>query len=253
MADALVAEHLRIVAGTRAVVEDASLRVGAGEIVALVGASGSGKTLTARALLGLVPFAPGLVSGRVTVTVDGRTHYPSTEANFRVLRGGAVGLLWQDARGALDPLRTVGAQILAASRLTGVRVRPGDALARVGFPDPDRVARLYPHALSGGMAQRAALAVALARKSRFLCADEPTTGLDPAVQRGILAHLADIAATGVGILFVTHDLRLLPNFAHRVVVMDAGRTVEEAPTPAALTGLGRDLVEATRRIAGGVL
>ncbi len=255
--DALVAEGLRIVAGARTLVEDATLRVGAGEIVALVGASGSGKTVTARALLGMVPFAPGRVAGRVAVTVDGRTTTPRTEADFRPLRGGAVGLLWQDARAALDPLRTVGAQVRAAARLANIDdadlLAPDGPLARAGFADPARVARLHPHELSGGMAQRAAIAVALARDSRFLVADEPTTGLDPSVQRGILAQLARLAATGVGLLFITHDLRLLPGFATRVVVMDAGRTVEEAASPAALTGVGRALVEATRAIAGGVL
>ncbi len=251
--DELVAEHLRIVAGPRTLVEDASVRVGAGEIVALVGSSGSGKTMTARALLGLVPVAPGVVDGRIRVTTGGRTVTPTTEGDFRPLRGGTIGLLWQDARGALDPLRTVGAQVAEAARLAGETPRVEDTLARVGFPDPAQVARLHPHQLSGGMAQRAALAVALARKSRFLLADEPTTGLDPSVQRGILAHLAEIALAGVGILFVTHDLRLLPGFAHRVVVMDAGRTVEEAPSPAALTGHGRALLDATRKIAGGVL
>jgi ABC-type dipeptide/oligopeptide/nickel transport system ATPase component len=103
------------------------------------------------------------------------------------------------------------------------------------------------------MAQRAGIAVALARASRFLVADEPTTGLDPSVQRGILAHLTTLAADGIGILFITHDLRLLPGFASRVVVMHQGRVVEEADSPATLAGAGRALVEATRRVAGGVL
>jgi ABC-type dipeptide/oligopeptide/nickel transport system ATPase component len=251
--DELVLERLRVAAGARTLVDDATLRVGAGEIVALVGASGSGKTLTARAALGLLPFTPGWVGGQIRVTTEGRVFTPRAEADFRALRGGVLGLLWQDARGALDPLRTVGAQVTAASRLAGDTGRPEDVLARVGFSDPAQVARQHPHALSGGMAQRAALAVALARRSRFLLADEPTTGLDPSVQRGILAHLAAVAASGVGILFVTHDLRLLPGFASRVVVMDAGRTVEEAPTPGALVGHGRALLDATRRIAGGAL
>ena len=251
--DELVAEGLRIDAGARTLVEDASFHVGAGEIVALVGSSGSGKTVTARALLGMIPFAPGRVAGRVAVTVGGVTTTPRTDADFRPLRGGAVGLLWQDARAALDPLRTVGAQVLAAARLAGITPPAAELLARAGFPDPTRVARLYPHELSGGMAQRAAIAVALARDSRFLVADEPTTGLDPSVQREILAQLSALAAAGRGLLFITHDLRLLPGFATRVVVMDRGRTVEEAASIADLTGAGRLLVEATRKVAGGVL
>lgn len=253
VADELVADGLRIVAGTHTLVQDATLRVGAGEIVALVGASGSGKTVTARALVGMVPFAPGRVAGTVSVTIDGQTTSPRTEADFRALRGGAIGLLWQHARAALDPLRTVGAQVSEAARLARTPTAPEDPLARAGFLDPTRVAGLYPHMLSGGMAQRASIAVALARNSRFLVADEPTTGLDPSVQRQILAQLSLLAEGGVGILFITHDLRLLPGFAARVLVMDAGRTVEEAARPAELRAEGRALFEHTRKVAGGVL
>jgi ABC-type dipeptide/oligopeptide/nickel transport system ATPase component len=255
--DAVVADGLRIAAGSRVLVEDASFRVGAGDIVALVGSSGSGKTVTGRALLGLLPFAPGVVGGAVRVTLHGRTTVPRSDADFRPLRGGGLGMLWQDARAALDPLRSIGRQVRDAARLAGRDIRSvgvvSGPLARAGFPDPARVAELYPHELSGGMAQRAAIAIALARESRFLVADEPTTGLDPSVQRGILAQLRALAAAGVGILFITHDLRLLPGFAARVVVMDAGRVVEEAGSPAELRGVGRALVEATRKVAGGVL
>jgi ABC-type glutathione transport system ATPase component len=246
-------EGLRVEHLGRAVVADASLSLQAGEVVALVGSSGSGKTMTARALLGLVPLRPGVVAGQISLDVDGVTLKPKDEADFRPIRGGVVGMLWQDARGALDPLRTVGAQLRSASALAGETCDVEGCLARVGFSDPARVAGLYPHTLSGGMAQRAAIAVALARKSRFLLADEPTTGLDPAVQREVLAQLRAVAAQGAGILFITHDLRLLPGFADRVIVMDDGRTVEEASTVGALRGVGRALVEATRKIAGGVL
>mgnify|MGYP003336029733 CR=1 FL=1 len=251
--DELCAEALRIVAGRTTLVESASLTIPAGEVVALVGSSGSGKSVTARALLGLLPFQPGLVVGRIHVTANGQTWNPRSPADFRPLRGGIVGLLWQDARAALDPLRTVGAQVAEAIHLAHGRGRPEDALARAGFPAPGRVMDLYPHELSGGMAQRVAIAAAIARESRFLVADEPTTGLDPSVQRGVLAQLSYLAQSGVGVLFITHDLRLLPGFASRVVVMDHGRTVEDAPSPAALVGAGRALVEATRKIAGGAL
>jgi ABC-type glutathione transport system ATPase component len=253
VADELVWDHVQVRAGSALVLEDATLRVRAGEIVALVGASGSGKTVTARAAVGLLPFAPGRVAGALRIRLGDRTLEPRSDADFRPVRGELVGLLWQDARGALDPLRSVGAQIRAAGRLAG---KPADAealLSRLGFTDAARVAALHPHALSGGMAQRAALAVALARRSRFLLADEPTTGLDPSVQREILTHLRAVAQAGVGLLFITHDLRLLPHFADRVVVMHAGRTAEEARTPAELRGAGRQLLDATRRIAGGAL
>jgi peptide/nickel transport system ATP-binding protein len=140
--------------------------------------------------------------------------------------------------------------------LLGAPGEPADALpwlGRAGFADPERVALAYPHELSGGMAQRAQIAVGLARRSRILLADEPTTGLDSTVQRAILRQLQSLRDDGVGVLFVTHDLRLLPGFADRVLVMDEGRIVEEAGSVAELRGAGRRLVEATRKVAGGVL
>ena len=246
-------DGLRVEHHGRAVVADATVSLRAGQIVALVGSSGSGKTMTARALLGLVPLRPGVVGGRICFEVDGTTYTPRAEADFRPLRGSVVGMLWQDARGALDPLRTVGAQLREAATLARTEADVLGGLTRVGFTDPDHVAACYPHTLSGGMAQRAAIAVALARKSRFLLADEPTTGLDPAVQREVLAQLRSAATAGTGILFITHDLRLLPGFADTIVVMDEGRTVEEASCVSGLRGAGRALVEATRKIAGGVL
>ncbi len=256
--DSLGVERLRIAAGQRVLVDGATLRVDAGEIVALVGSSGAGKTLVSRALLGLLPFRPGVIGGEVRITLGGVTTALHTPAAFRPIRGAAVGMLWQDARAALDPLRTIARQVADAARLAqpapGFSLRSeAEWLLCAGFAEPARVAGLYPHELSGGMAQRAAIAIALARRSRFLVADEPTTGLDPSVQRSILEQLAALAAAGVGLLFITHDLRLLPGFASRVVVMDAGRVVEEAASPAALVGAGRRLVEATRRVAGGVL
>lgn len=234
-------------------VRDATLRVGAGELVALVGSSGSGKTLTARALLGLLPTGVRQVAGGVRVTVAGVVHAPRNERDFRQLRGGAVGMLWQDARGALDPLWTVRRQVIEAARLSGASEPPEAWLATAGFPDPARVARLYPHELSGGMAQRAAIAIALARRSAFLLADEPTTGLDPSVQRAILAEIRGLCDRGLGVLLITHDLRILPGLADRVVVMDGGILLEEASAPAALVGAGRALMEATRKVAGGAL
>ena len=253
MSASLRTEALRIAAGSRVVVEDATITVGGGELVALVGSSGSGKTLTARALLGMLPFSPGRVGGDVVFEVDGVTHCPRTEADFRALRGGMIGMLWQDARGALDPLWTVGRQVTEAVALSGATDPVEAWLDRAGFPDPARVARLYPHELSGGMAQRAAIAIALARRSRFLVADEPTTGLDPSVQRAILTQLRVLCASGVGVFFITHDLRILPGLADRVAVMDAGRILEEAASPAELVGAGRGLVEATRKVAGGTI
>ena len=245
---------LRVEAGARRVLDGVSFTLEAGEIVALVGESGSGKSVTARALLGLLPFRPGWTGGEITVVRAGERRPIRTEADFVGLRGDVLGLLFQDARAALDPLWSVGRQVVEAARLGGdPATNLTTWLTRAGLRDADRVARAYPHELSGGMAQRVAIALALARRSPLLIADEPTTGLDPTVQRAILAELRSLAAQGHGLLFITHDLRLLPGFADRVMVMEGGRIVEESATPGELQGAGRRLVEATRKVAGGGL
>ena len=225
----------------------------AGQVVAMVGSSGSGKSVTTRAILGLLPFRPGRVAGSVLLADGINTVDAHTEADFARLRGGAIGLLFQDARASLDPMWSIDRQIRAVSRLTGQEADVPGILRTAGFPDPDRVAHLYPYELSGGMAQRAAIALALARRSRFLLADEPTTGLDPSIQRGVLTELRRLADAGMGVLFITHDLRLLPGFADRIVVMADGRIVEAVDRIADLRGVGRALLEATRSIAGGTL
>lgn len=270
MADAIELRKLRIETGDRALVDDVSLALRAGEVVGLVGSSGCGKTLTALSLLGLVDLQPGVVSADLAIHHDGTTHRPWSRAlggddrarnrAFAPIRGRILGYLPQDARNALDPLFRVGRQVRDAASL-----RSGDPdedprpwLRRAGLPDPERVERLYPHELSGGMAQRVVIAQALARGSRFLLADEPTTGLDPTVQRGIVEELRGLAAAGIGILFITHDLRILPGFADVVLVMDNGRVVETT-TPVSLqsgdvdSDAARQLVAATRQVAAGRL
>jgi len=255
---------LRITSPDRVLVEGVSLTLTPGTLTALVGSSGSGKTLTTRALLGMVDFRPGVVAAELTVTVDGVEHHPyktptkrrAIERAFRPLRGGVLGYLPQDARGSLDPLRRVGKQVAACLTLAGAAAAPTRLLQRAGFPDPERIAELYPHELSGGMAQRASIAMALARGSRFLLADEPTTGLDPTVQEGILKELVAMVAAGVGVLLITHDLRLLPKIADRVLVMSGGRLVEDLPGAEMLqmrSEPGRALLTATARVAGGTL
>jgi len=229
---------LRVVAGATTLLDGIALTVRTGEVVALVGPSGSGKTLTLRAMLDLLPFRPGRVTGEVRV--DGQLR------DWRSLRGD-VGLLFQDGRGSLEPTRTLGAQIAHAARLAGAAPDTAALLPRLGFPDAAAAAARYPHELSGGMAQRAAVAVALARKSRFLLCDEPTTGLDAPVKVELLRELRQLRE--VGIVFVTHDLRLLPGFADRILVIEGGRVVDEAATLGELRGAGRRLVEATAAIA----
>ncbi|MSQ03619.1 MAG: ABC transporter ATP-binding protein [Myxococcales bacterium] len=234
----LAAHALRVSAGPHTLLDDVSLRVTSGEVVALVGPSGSGKSLTLRSLLDLLPMRPGRTGGRVCV--DG------VERSGRSLRG-EVSLLFQDARASLDPLRTVRHQVETAASLAGLEQDVLALLGRLAFDNPEWVASRYPHELSGGMAQRVAIAVAIARRSRFLLCDEPTTGLDAPVQRDLVRLLRGLP--GVGIVFVTHDLRLLPGFADRIYVIDGGRVVEEATTLAKLQGAGARLVEATSAIA----
>lgn len=245
---------LRVQAARTVLIEDASFDVGAGEVVALVGPSGSGKSLTARALLGLLPFKPGRVGGALRYEVGAQVYQPTQEADFLPIRGEVIGLIPQDAAGALDPRWRVGRHV---ERCLALARQPGDPLPwlrRAGFTAPEAVADAWPHTLSGGMAQRVAIALALARQSRFLLADECTTGLDAAVQQELLQTFRALARDGLGLLFITHDLRILPGFADRVVLMAGGRTIEEAATPGALqSAVGRALVEGTRKIAGGRL
>jgi ABC-type dipeptide/oligopeptide/nickel transport system ATPase component len=183
--------------------------------------------------------------------------YDSQEAKdalaiFSRLRGDVIGYLPQQARDSLDPLWTVGKQVQEAMDLAGHSDRVEDWLRRAGFQHPDQVMALYPHELSGGMAQRVCIALAIARGSRFLLADEPTTGLDPTVQRSILDELKRTAEAGVGILLITHDLRIVPEYADQVIIMSEGRVVEHldaARLAEAESDMARSLLAATDRIS----
>jgi ABC-type glutathione transport system ATPase component len=250
MADRIVLDGLQVSCGPKTLVQDASLTVCAGQVVGLVGASGSGKTLTARSLLGMVPQLL-TVQARLQVHHGAIVHQPyegppgGLQRRFRALRGPVLGLLPQDAGNSLDPFRTVGALVRRAAR----GADPSSFLERAGFRSPDAsLLGSYPHELSGGMAQRVALATVLATGSRFIIADEPTTGLDASVQRQLVLHLSALARDeGLGVLVVSHDLRWLGALAHAVHVMHEGRlveTFETAPTSEA----GRRLYAAAQRL-----
>jgi peptide/nickel transport system ATP-binding protein len=255
MAEGLRLTGLVIEAGARRLVDGVSLHLRPGRITVLVGSSGSGKTLTARSLLGMVPPRPGVVAGELEIEVEGRVLRPFQQG-FQDVRGALVGYLAQDAPGSLDPLWTIGRQVREALALAGRPLDPLPWLRRAGLPEAERVAELFAHELSGGMAQRATIALSLARGSRYLVADEPTTGLDPTVQEGILAELIELKERGVGILFITHDLRLVPRLADHLLVLHQGRLVEDLPADqlsAISSPEAKALWDATARISGGLL
>ena len=202
------------------------------ERLAIVGESGSGKSQTGRAIMGLT--APG---GRVTakrLVFDGLDLLTCNPRQRRALRGGRIAMVLQDPKYALDPVMRIGEQIvetLQAHRDVGraeARRRALEALAAVRIDDPGRVAGLYPHEVSGGMGQRAMIAMMLVAEPDLLIADEPTSALDVTVQLEVLRILDRLVAErGMGLLFISHDLRLVSSFCDRVLVMYAGRVLEQ--------------------------
>jgi microcin C transport system ATP-binding protein len=231
----LAIEHLTVRFGATAVVDGVSLTIGAGEKFALVGESGSGKSITALSVLGLVDGAS--TTGRVVF--DGIDLRTLGEPQMRAVRGGEIAMIFQEPMTALNPLHTVGAQIVEVLGLHerlgrgAARERAIALLARTGIPEPERRVDAYPHQLSGGQRQRAMIAMALACRPRLLIADEPTTALDVTIQAQILALLDALQAEmGMALLFITHDLNLVRRFTHRVGVMERGKLVESGPTAA---------------------
>jgi len=224
--------HFHTRAGLLKAVDGVSFSVGAGETVALVGESGSGKSVTALSILRLVPSPPGRIAGG-QVLLDGVDLLTLPEARMAEMRGSAVSMIFQEPMAALNPVMTIGDQIgeaLAAHGRSAARQRTLELLDLVRIPD--RHARIddYPHRLSGGMRQRVMIAMALACRPKLLIADEPTTALDVTIQAQILDLLRELQAEiGMAMLFITHDLGVVAEIADRVVVMYAGRKVEEAP------------------------
>ena len=214
---------------SRTIVRSLDLDLHSGETVGLVGESGSGKSLTARALIGLLP--PGVVS-RGRVEIDGRNVLGLKERELRTLRGGHIALLLQDPFTMLNPLMKVGDQIVETAstrRDTNEAIR---RLAEVGIADP-AVAQRYPYQLSGGMQQRVAIAAALASDPHILIADEPSTALDVTTQREILALLRRVQESrGMGLVLITHDLRVAFSMCQRIYVLYAGSALEHAPSRA---------------------
>ncbi len=219
--------------GPVAAADGVSFRVEEGETYALVGESGCGKTATALAILRLVE--PGRIEGG-RVVFDGRDLLRIPEREMRRVRGAEIGMVFQEAAAALNPVLKVGTQVgesLRIHRGLSRRAAMDEAvrlLRLVALPDPDRHARAYPHELSGGMMQRVMLAIALSCSPRLLIADEPTTALDVTIQAQILSLLRRLKRKmGLTVLAITHDLGVVAENADRVGVMYAGRLVEEAP------------------------
>jgi ABC-type glutathione transport system ATPase component len=208
-----------------------SLSVAPGEIVAIVGESGSGKTTVANAIIGLLPENGRITAG--SALVDGIETAGAKERVLRTLRGSVVGLVPQDPMVSLNPTARIRTQIAEAVRLRGVS---GDAvdeevialLEQAGVPEPQLRARQYPHELSGGLRQRVLIAIALAGRPKLLIADEPTSALDVTVQKRILDHLVSVVRnTGTSLVIITHDLAVAADRSDRVIVMQAGRIVEQ--------------------------
>jgi oligopeptide/dipeptide ABC transporter ATP-binding protein len=228
--------EIRTANGVVRPVDGVTLSVRAGETVGLVGESGSGKTMTGMSVLQLLPSGGSVVGG--SIEFDGQELTTMSVAELRKLRGNDIAAVFQDPMTSLNPTRTIGSQLREAYRIhrPGTSVADADrraeeVLSLVRMPRPKERLRDYPHQLSGGMRQRAMIAIALLCEPRLLIADEPTTALDVSIQAQILELLDDLKARlGMGIILVTHDLGVIAGHADKVAVMYGGRIVEEAPT-----------------------
>jgi oligopeptide/dipeptide ABC transporter ATP-binding protein len=217
--------------GTVHAVDGASFRLAPGESLGLVGESGCGKSMTLRAILGLLPQPGRIVGGQVLF--EGEDLTTASPGRLRDVRGAGIGIIFQEPMTALNPVMRVGDQIaegpmvhLGQSR-SAARARALDLMRQVGIPDPKRRAAAYPHELSGGMRQRVMIAIALACEPRLILCDEPTTALDVTIQDQILKLLDALRADfGVSVVFVTHDLAVVAQTCDRIAVMYAGQVVE---------------------------
>jgi peptide/nickel transport system ATP-binding protein/oligopeptide transport system ATP-binding protein len=231
--DSLVTEF-RTESGLLRAVNGASYRVMPGESVGVVGESGSGKSVTVMSVLGLLPPTARTVSG--SAWFGGRDLLTLRAKEMEDIRGREIGLIFQDPMTALNPVMTIGRQIAEAlqrhhgdmSRRAALR-RAVDLLGEVGIPKPEQRAGQYPHEFSGGMRQRAMIAMAMANRPRLIIADEPTTALDVTIQAQILDLVRTVQQeTGAALIFITHDLGVIAEMVDRVVVMYAGRAMEAA-------------------------
>ncbi len=227
--------HFETRQATLKAVDGVSFDLYPGEILGLVGESGSGKSVTGYSLLGLVDPPGRIVSG--SVRLQGQELVGLPPAQLRALRGRRLAMVFQDPMATLNPLLTIGAQMALALRAHGdvseeaVRVRSLEVLQQVGIPDPVSRLGAWPHQFSGGMRQRVAIAIALLHRPAVIVADEPTTALDVSIQAQILTEIRGLVAqSGTALIWISHDLATVSAIARRVMVMYAGRLVEEGPT-----------------------
>jgi len=225
--------HFRAQDGVNRAVDGVNFHVNAGETVAIVGESGCGKSVTAMSILRLIPEPPGKIAG--AIRFNGRDLLKLSDREMRAIRGNEISMIFQEPMTSLNPVLTVGKQIGETLRLhqgmsnQQAEARAVEMLKLVGIPEPERRVKEYPHQLSGGMRQRVMIAIALACNPKLLIADEPTTALDVTIQAQILDLMRDLKRTvGAAIVIITHDLGVVAEVAERVIVMYAGRKVEEA-------------------------
>ncbi|MGO3662792.1 ABC transporter ATP-binding protein [Microbacterium gubbeenense] len=219
--------------GDRVVVDDVSFEVRPGEIASIVGESGSGKSVTSLSILRLVGEPGEIASG--TIVFDGASVLDMKRTELQRLRGAGIGTIFQEPARSMNPVFTIGRQLIETLR-AHLSISKREAydravswLDRVRLPDPDRVMSSYPHELSGGMMQRAMIAMALCLEPKLLIADEPTTALDVTIQAQILDLLLELRdELGMAILFITHDLGVVAQIADSVIVMYGGRILERA-------------------------
>jgi len=221
--------------GALRAVDEASFEVEAGTTLGIVGESGCGKSVTALSIMRLLPEPAGRVE-RGRVELEGRDLLALGEREMQSVRGNAVSMIFQEPMTSLNPVYTVGAQIVEAIRMhqkksrSEARAQAIEMLKLVGIPSPESNVDAYPHQLSGGMRQRVMIAMALACKPKLLIADEPTTALDVTIQAQILELLKKLQEQlGMAVILITHDLGVIAEYAREVVVMYAGRVVERAP------------------------
>ena len=229
--------HFRTPDGVNRAVDGVSFYVEEGETLAIVGESGCGKSVTAMSILRLIPEPPGKIAG--AIRLEGCDLMTLDDRAMRAIRGNDISMIFQEPMTSLNPVLSIGRQLGETLRLhqgldhKSAQARAADMLNLVGISEPGRRLREYPHQMSGGMRQRVMIAMALACNPKLLIADEPTTALDVTIQAQILDLMAELKRRiGAAIVLITHDLGVVAEVAERVMVMYAGRKVEEAPAAA---------------------